>query len=434
MVAEWSVMVRGTEIASFRRVTPGILASARLAMANDIPEATKAEVAIILKKAAPILGIDGSTYHIMDILIGLSRADDWKGSNRPIVAISNAKLAEYTARSERQVTRCIRRLVEAGIVAYRDSPTGRRFVYRDKDGDISKGYGLDFTPARVRLQELKSLVDEFQARLASEQEARRVVTRTSRAIVDACDAYPEHAHVWKSELDGLRALGLDKEGEAEALEAMHARVVLEVTDEYVTKDMSGEGDISVAPNINTTPQNSFESRKERPRSDEREVSASASDRSAVSASAERKSAEIRSTIGSVASKKSLSSVDEIQSHVLASVSVGLIRSACPQACEMAGTEFRSWPELAAAGPMMRVMIGLSEAGWVDGMSRVGRFAAAAILATVLEKAARSPDQISSPGGYFRAMIDRAVEGSLHLEKSLFGLADGAFKRAGGAPS
>src|SRR5690606_31264815 len=104
-------MVRGTEIASFRRVTPAILASARLAMANDIPESTKAEVAILLKKAAPILGIDGSTYHIMDILIGLSRADDWAGTNRPIVAISNAKLAEYTGRSERQVTRCIRRLV-----------------------------------------------------------------------------------------------------------------------------------------------------------------------------------------------------------------------------------------------------------------------------------------------------------------------------------
>lgn len=37
------------------------------------------------------------------------------------------------------------------------------------------------------------------------------------------------------------------------------------------------------------------------------------------------------------------------------------------------------------------------------------------------------------GGYFRAMIDRAVEGSLHLEKSLFGLADGAFRRSGGKP-
>lgn len=427
-------MVRGTEIASFRRVTPGILASARLAMANDIPEASKAEVAIILKKAAPILGIDGSTYHIMDILIGLSRADDWKGSKRPIVAISNAKLAEYTARSERQVTRCIRRLVEAGIVAYRDSPTGRRFVYRDKDGDISKGYGLDFTPARVRLQELKALVDEFQARLNSEQEARRAITRASRAIMDACDAYPERADAWHDELQRVKTMGLDEEGEAEALEAVHSRIVQEVTLEYEPHEMSCEGDINVAPNINTTLQNSCESNKERPRSKEREIIPSAFGRYAATASTEKKSAAVPS--GSQGSKaaKHASSVDQIQSNALASVSVGLVRSACPHACEMAGVEFRNWPELAAAAPTMRVMIGLSEAGWMDGVSRAGRFAAAAVLATVLEKAARSPEQISSPGGYFRAMIDRAVEGSLHLERSLFGLADGALRRVSGVPS
>lgn len=280
-------MAQSMEIASFRRITPGILASARLAMANDIPETSKAEVAIILKKAAPILGIDGSTYHIMDILIGLSRADDWKGANRPIVAISNAKLAEYTCRSERQVTRCIRRLVEAGIVAYRDSPTGRRFVYRGKDGDISKGYGLDFTPARVRINELKALVNEFQARLNSEQEARRAVTRLSRAIVDACEAYPEHAVRWSEELERVKGLGLDLEEEAKALEEVHIGIVAEVTDEYVQHDMSAEGDMRVTPNINTTPQNSFESKEKRPRSDEREISHSAYDRYAVDASTEK---------------------------------------------------------------------------------------------------------------------------------------------------
>lgn len=427
-------MNQGMEIASFRRVTPGILASARLAMANDVPEASKAEVAIVLKKAAPILGIDGSTYHIMDILIGLSRADDWKGGNRPIVAISNAKLAEYTARSERQVTRCIKRLVEAGIVAYRDSPTGRRFVYRDKEGDIAKGYGLDFTPALVRLKELKGLVEEFQARLNSEQEARRAVTRASRAIVDACDAYPEQAGAWIAELTRVRELGLSVEGEAEAIEALHARIVIAVTEEYVSDGMSGEGDIGVTPNINTTPQNSIDRNNERTRSNEREISLQTYDRSAVDASAEKKSALIRSGAPRQNGEITPLSIEEIQSQVLSSVSVGLLRSACPQACEMAGSEFRTWPELAAAGPTMRVMIGLSEVGWIEGVNRVGRFAAAAILATVLEKSARSPEQISKPGGYFRAMVDRAVEGRLHLEKSLFGLADGSFKRGAGASS
>ena len=59
--------------------------------------------------------------------------------------------------------------------------------------------------------------------------------------------------------------------------------------------------------------------------------------------------------------------------------------------------------------------------WVDGVGRVGRYAASAILATVLEKSLR--DVIAKPGGYFRAMVDRAIDGSLHLSKSLYGLAE-----------
>ena len=69
------------------------------------------------------------------------------------------------------------------------------------------------------------------------------------------------------------------------------------------------------------------------------------------------------------------------------------------------------------------MIGLSEAGWADGQQKVGLYAATAILATVVEKSIRDPEQITRPGGYFRAMIDRAIDGKLNLERSLFGLAD-----------
>ena len=69
-------MTEITSVASFRRVTPGIVASARLAMANDVPDISKSEIALLLKRAAPVLGIDGTAYHVMDILLGLSRADD----------------------------------------------------------------------------------------------------------------------------------------------------------------------------------------------------------------------------------------------------------------------------------------------------------------------------------------------------------------------
>ena len=87
-------------------------------------------------------------------------------------------------RSTRTVIRAVRQLVEAGLLAYRDSPTGRRFSYRTADGSLGEAYGLDFSPARAAFQELKTKADENQQRIARERKARRSITTLSRALVD----------------------------------------------------------------------------------------------------------------------------------------------------------------------------------------------------------------------------------------------------------
>ncbi len=43
-------------VASFRKLTPAMVASQRLAMANDIAKTTKSEVAMALKKSGPGIG------------------------------------------------------------------------------------------------------------------------------------------------------------------------------------------------------------------------------------------------------------------------------------------------------------------------------------------------------------------------------------------
>ncbi|TBY44470.1 plasmid replication protein RepC [Rhizobium leguminosarum] len=413
-------MTEATAIASFRRVSPAILASARMAMANDIPDTSKSEISLLLKKAAPILGIDGTTYHVLDILLGLSRADDWKGGGRPIVAISNAKLAEYTLRSERTVTRCLRRIVEAGIAAYRDSPTGRRFVYRDSDGMVASGFGLDFTPARVRLAEIRESVENYQRELKASQDARRAVTRVSRAIIDACEAFPEKADIWRSAAKAIIDGVADRAEQASGLESIHAEVLEYAEQRFHEHSMSCAGDISVTSIITTTPKNLSDS-NQRTRSHERDI-ISTDDGSAVEMAYENKP---QAAAGDMQSRLPLveTTVGDIQGAVLATVPVGLLQVGCRAAQECVSVEFDGWSDVVGAAEMMRRMIGLSEAAWVDGVGRVGRYAASAILATVLEKSLRDPELIAKPGGYFRAMVDRAVDGSLHLSKSLHGLAD-----------
>ena len=408
-------------VASFRRVTPGIVASSRLAMANDVPDTSKGEIAVLLKQAAPIFGIDGTTYHVMDILLGLSRAEDWKGDGRPVVAISNAKLAEYTMRSERTVIRCIRRLVEAGIASYRDSSTGRRFVYRDSDGAIIAGYGIDFTPARVRLAEIKTQVEAYRAKLANEAAARRDVSRLARAIEDLCGAFPDIAEEWREEAREIDTKTLSLLERAEAIRELYSKAVDAAQYSTQNKEMAAKGDIDVIHNTYTTLKTLTESKKQQPRSTERTLSR---ERSYAAQKAFEKKPDARRPSDQAAS--SPQGISDIQTQVLGSVSIGLLKSACPEAQTMVATAFDNWSSLARSGEMLRRMIGLSESGWQDGQHRVGVYVAAAILATVVEKSIRDPDQISKPGGYFRAMVERAVEGKLNLERTLFGLADGRY--------
>lgn len=414
-------MTEVSSVASFRRVTPGIAASARLAMANDVPDTTKSEMALLLKKAAPVLGIDGTTYHVMDILLGLSRADDWKGAGRPVVAISNAKLAEYTMRSERTVIRCIRRLVEAGIAAYRDSSTGRRFIYRNEAGEVVSGFGIDFTPARVRVDELRHAVVEYQQRLAAELTARRDIARLSRAIEDLCVAYPNASAELRSELASIYRTKTDVLDRACEIRELHERATAALSPDHVPFNMTCEGDIDVTYIINTTLESPIKSRNTRIGSTEREDS-NQNDRLAVERAFEKKPGE-----ASLAQRDPMDiryrDANTIQGEILGSVSVGLLKAACPEAQSMIAMQFESWASLGRAGETLRRMIGLSEAGWTDGRNKVGPYAAAAILATVLEKTIRDPEQISRPVGYFRAMIERAIDGKLNLERSLFGLAD-----------
>ncbi|WP_298967074.1 replication initiation protein RepC [uncultured Roseibium sp.] len=107
---------------------------------------------------------------------------------------------------------------------------------------------------------------------------------------------------------------------------------------------------------------------------------------------------------------------------LEGVSIGLIQSACSMVQTETVARFKSWADLCAAADHLRILIGLSEAGHTQAVLRHGKHLPSACLAVVAEKALREPKLIVSPGGYFRAMIDRASDHRLNLKKSLFGLA------------
>lgn len=377
-------------VASFRKLTPAMVASQRLAMANDIAKTTKSEVAMALKKAAPALGIDGTTYHILDILIGLTLADDWKQSRRPLVAISNEKLAEYVCRSKRTVVRSIRKLVEAGVLAYKDSPTGRRFIYRRGDErTIERGYGFDFSPARQRVQELKKLGHEFAERLKREQDAKRTISRLSRALEDLRLLARQEGVDFQDVTCALSQIdqqGYDAIGKAEALTLLHEQAIelfegegKEGNEEYDNDPTLGSnfvqneqlttiGDTNVTLYNNTTHQDSSNSNRMRRSSNDdhsnRLSLAKRSPKMAFEKSYLSKSHAEYPTHATDASSP------EGFTTALSDVSLGLLKQATLETQSTLDFELTNWAILDESSTDMRLLIGLSEAGWLDACSKL----------------------------------------------------------------
>ncbi|WP_298822749.1 plasmid replication protein RepC [uncultured Roseibium sp.] len=417
-------MSSSQQIASFRKVSAGILASAHLASQEDRPKVTKKEISLVLKRVAPALGIDGTAYHVLDILLGLVQADDFQTGKRPVVAISNQRLAEYTRRTTRTITRCLKKLVEAGVLAYRDSPTGRRYVYRGSDGALEQAYGLDFSPACFNLEAFKAQADAFQRRIKAEQEAKRAVTRFSRAIADMVELEPAEFHgfaarahsvVNRDELTVMKKAGILETIYTEIL-ALHNAHSLEIKDK-----MSSVGDIDVSPLFVTTQTDSLESNPQRTCSNEQGTQFPSDNGSAVEMALEKEPPGGRTETQLPKSQAGRGGPSKFPETNLDGVSIGLIQSACSSVQAETGISLNSWPTLCGAAEQLRLLIGLSPAGYQLAIERQGRYLAAACLAVVAEKALRDPEHIASPGGYFRAMIDRAGEGKLHLHKSLHGL-------------
>ncbi len=418
-----------SNVSAFRRVTPGILASQRLAMSNDIPDVGKGEVAIALKRAAQPLKLSSTAYHVLDILLGLSKAGDWKADARPIVAISNEKLAAYVGRSERTVIRAVKQLVEAQILAYRDSSTGRRWVHRDDLGQIKCAYGLDFTPAKVRYHEIKKLADEWQAELNAEREARRATMKISRAIVDIVNASDEvDLSDFHNQMLAIMESGKGYQLKAQdlcdlydlLLEAL-AEKQKEAENSLENDNMAGEGDTHVSPLYITNSPDSYIYNRTSAKAAETPLLTTAS--GGGIALEKNLTTQDRGEYSRKTERKHPEKMDFNPSGTLDSVSISLIEGACTTVQSELGVFFSSWPELIFSAEIMRIGIGLSETAYSEACGKLGRRAAAAILAVVTEKTLREPERISRPGGYFRACVDRAVEGKLALTKSLFGLAN-----------
>ncbi|WP_299553862.1 plasmid replication protein RepC [uncultured Tateyamaria sp.] len=417
----------------WRKPTPGLGVAEQHAQAGERVFVPKTKAFVAVKRVGAHIGLKASDQMLLDTLGAFTQAQDWEEGQRPIVWASNAYLMEQTGFSLSALKRHARRLAEAGVIAFKDSPNGKRWGRRDADGVIVEAYGFDLSPMAARVEEFEELYHVLKAERTLCQHLKRQITVARRMIRARIEAALQSAlsGSWTQYLDLFEGLlarlprsnatpemlervlgwfaGLQTRVERAYLEAVGTDEVVEELVEVgaVSADEAQEMDpkrVIFEPHIQITKQldpvisNSSENEE-----------AAGVARNGVPAELVEKSAEERRG----------SEPGQIPRGV--AIEVPTVMQACPEFASWArnlGGYLQDWGDVYRVAGQLRPMIGISEHAWLAAQDQMGKQRAAAALALVFDK--HTSGEVGSPGGYLRGMVEKAGAGELHLERSFYG--------------
>lgn len=412
----------------WRKPTPGLGVAVQLAQAGERIFIPKSKAFVSVKRVGAHIGLKASDMMLLDTLGAFTQAQDWEEGRRPIVWASNAYLMEQTGFSLSALKRHARRLAEAGIIAFKDSPNGKRWGRRDADGVIIEAYGFDLAPLSARVEEFEQLHLELQAERELCQRLKRQITVSRRMIRAQIETALTGGYTgpWTQLADlfeGLLAKLPCRHTASEVLERLLAwfkdlqsrveRTFLkeaEVVDKHgidseeipkKTQKMDPTGAIS-EPHILITKQLDPVISKSSENENAATVVPNAPPEEQIDQELEEWVAETRKLRGTA-------------------LDLPTVMQACPEFASWArnmGGYLKDWGDLYRVAGQLRPMIGISEHAWHVAQDRLGKQVATAALVLVFEK--HCAGEVASPGGYLRGIVEKAGAGELHLERSFYG--------------
>jgi len=418
----------------WRKPTPGLGVAEQLAQAGERVAVPKTRAFVAVKRVGAHIGLKAGDMMLLDTLGAFTQAQDWEEGRRPIVWASNAYLMEQTGFSLSALKRHARRLAEAGAIAFKDSPNGKRWGKRDVEGVIVEAYGFDLSPLSARVDEFEQLHGHLQAERELCQRLKRQITvarRMIRARIEAAVSgalrgpWAQFTGLFEDLLGRLprrnegseRLIGLlswfkelQERVEAAYLKASQTTEVVENTPQTIehgshkTQQMDPREVIS-DPHILITKQLDPVISNSSEKEEAAGVAPNAQPEERVDSALEDWVVEVR---------KKRTAVD-----------LPTIMQACPEFASWArnmGGFLKDWGDLHRVAGQLRPMIGISEHAWNTAQEMMGKQVATAALVLVFEK--YSAGEVASPGGYLRGMVEKAGAGELHLERSFFGRLSG----------
>ena len=380
---------------------------------NDTGSAEKWQLLRALTEARAAFNLSDRTITVLEALLSFHPARELDGSQPIIVFPSNAELSlRSRGMADATLRRHLAALVEAGLILRCDSPNGKRYVRRDERGEVECAFGFDLSPLALAAPSIHSAAEEARALARRCQTVRTEISihlRDTGKIIDAALA-EGFAGEWQHFALRLMPLGrrLARQAPLEALEArrddlvrLRAEVEKAYLDALSEQKVSGNDNDSERHYQNSNTDHNIEIRSEKELKPE-PVPRKVEPEGGLSGEADGKATRSPETRSEP-------------------VPLGYVLAVCPAIAAYARGGIAGWPDLMRTVELVRSMLGISPDAWRRARQSMGHAAAAVTLAAILEKA----DTIRSPGGYLRALTDRAEQGKFSVRPMLAALEKGA---------
>lgn len=346
--------------------------------------------------ARSLLGLRDRALAVLNALLSFYPEKDLSEENNLIVFPSNAQLSvRANGIAGTTLRENLALLVDAGLIHRNDSPNGKRYARKGRDGAIETAYGFNLAPLLARSEELALMaqqVAEERRRLKIVKERISICRRDIRKLISAAIEEGASGNWGLVESQFLAAIArlsrartaIELAGCLDELTLLHEEVINLLEDQLNSQktDANDAGCRQHIQNSNTESCNELEPRSEYEQ-------------------------------GEPAEQNNVTPREQLKAFPLA-----IVVRACPEIA-MYGPDGRisSWRELMSAAVVVRSMLGVSPSAYQEACEAMGPENAAVAVACILERAGH----IHSAGGYLRDLTRKAARGEFSLGPMLMAL-------------
>jgi replication initiation protein RepC len=398
------------------------------------------QVLCAFKAAAPYLGFGPRVVHAIDWLFTFTQPQDWIEGSRPIVWPSAALEREALGLGISQTKTLNRHLVELGLLTMKDSPNGKRYGRRDKQGRLVEAYGFDLSPLFARMDEFQAAAEKGRALREHMRRLRRRASIARNGLVQILETVAEQGlrdAAWqKLESDGMalaRSLrGIEHPGEmelgVETLERRQREARERLEEQLAALSPSASEAVDSDP---MGPENRPHQYNYKRNSYPQEDTVTAYKESRGGADNRCHTPNLGVTAVQQGRKSPSGYPPRRDSGSVLGINTDELVKLAPKLRSYLRTSAPAWPDIVDAADWLRHDLGVSKPLWGEACLAMGREQAAIALAIVSAKPAEH--FTTSPGSYFFGMVTRAQAGELNLSRTIWGIRSGTKTAGKGRP-